>query len=129
MPIPLQITFRGLEPSETIESLIREKARRMERFFNRISSCHVFVEAPPQHRQKGGTYHVTVKLVVPGADLAVSRESGKNHAHESLRVALRDAFDAAVRRLEDHSRAGHDVKTRRGQGESFHRREHPPPEG
>jgi ribosome-associated translation inhibitor RaiA len=112
MPIPLQITFRGLPSSDFIESAIRDKAQRLERFHNRIQSCQVTVEAPPQHHRKGGTYHVHVKLIVPGGEIVASRESGKNHAHEDLRVALRDMFAAAVRQLEDHARVLRgDVKT------------------
>src|SRR3546814_20932899 len=34
----------------------------------------------------------------------VDRNSGRNQAHEDVYVALRDAFNAARRRLEDHSR-------------------------
>jgi cold shock CspA family protein len=38
----------------------------------------------------------------------VTRSGPKDHAHEDVYVAIRDAFDAAVRRLEDH------VRERRG---------------
>src|SRR5688572_24220944 len=104
MPIPLQITFRGLEPSEAIDRVTRDKARRLERFHERIASCHVTIDAPPQHQRKGGTYHVHVNLNVPGGEIVASRESGNNHAHEDVYVALRDAFAAIVRQLEDHVR-------------------------
>ena len=103
MPLPLQVTFRGLDPSEAIARLVRSKARRLERFNERVASCHVTVEAPPQHRRKGGTYRVSVKLLVPGGEIVASRESAKNHAHEDVYVALRDAFAAVVRQLEDHA--------------------------
>jgi ribosome-associated translation inhibitor RaiA len=112
MPIPLQITFRGLPPSESIDGIVRQKAERLERFHQRIESCHVVIEAPPQHHRKGGTYRVNVKLAVPGGEITASRESGKNHSHEDVHVALRDTFAAAVRQLEDHVRLKRgDVKT------------------
>jgi ribosome-associated translation inhibitor RaiA len=104
MPIPLQITFRGLPPSESIDNVVRQKAERLERFHHRIESCHVIIDAPPQHQRKGGTFRVNVKLTVPGGEIAASRDSGKDHSHEDLRVALRDTFAAAVRQLEDHMR-------------------------
>jgi len=112
MPIPLQVTLRGLEPSETIDQLIRDRVSRLERFYERVVSCHVVVEAPTQHKHKGGSFRVSVKLTVPGAEIAIARDPGKNHGHEDFRVALRDAFSAAVRKLEDHARVRRgDVKT------------------
>jgi ribosomal subunit interface protein len=120
MPLPLQVTFRGLEPSEAIDRMVRDKAQRLERFHERIASCHVTIDAPPQHHRKGGTFHVSVKLIVPGGEIVASRESGKDHAHEDVYVALRDAFAAVVRQVEDHVRhrrdaaKARDVSLRRG---------------
>jgi hypothetical protein len=42
-----------------------------------------------------------VELAVPGGTIVVNREPGEDHAHEDLHVAIRDAFDAARRRLQD----------------------------
>ncbi len=104
MPIPLQVTLRGLDPSETIDNLIRDRVHRLERFYDRVVSCHVVVEAPTQHKHKGGSFRVAVKLTVPGGEIAIARDPGRNHAHEDFRIALRDAFSAAARKLEDHAR-------------------------
>jgi hypothetical protein len=41
---------------------------------------------------------------VPGKDVVVDRAGSLDHAHEDVYVAIRDAFDAAARRLEDHAR-------------------------
>ena len=104
MPIPVRITLRGLPPSESIDSVVRHRAARLERFHHRIESCHVIIGAPSRHRRKGGTYRVTIKLAVPGGEVTASRESGENHAHEDVYVAVRDTFAAVVRQLEDHIR-------------------------
>jgi len=45
-----------------------------------------------------------VDIRVPGKDLVVSKERRHDHAHEVVRVAIRDAFAAAVRQLEDYAR-------------------------
>jgi cold shock CspA family protein/ribosome-associated translation inhibitor RaiA len=112
MQIPLQVTYRGMESSDSVDAAIREKAKRLERFHGRITSCRVTVESPAQHRRKGGTYRVTVDLTVPSAEIATSRKSGRDAAHEDVYVAIRDAFAAATRRLEDHARERRgDVKT------------------
>jgi hypothetical protein len=50
---------------------------------------------------------------MPGKDVHVNQEGPKNQAHEDIYVAIRDAFDAAVRQLEDHARKLRgDVKSR-----------------
>jgi ribosomal subunit interface protein len=104
MQIPLQVTFRGLPPSDAFEARIRERASKLERFHGRITSCHVVVEAAHRHRHKGNLYNVRIDLRVPGGELVVSREPPECDSHQDPYVALRDAFDAAVRQLEDHLR-------------------------
>jgi ribosomal subunit interface protein len=104
MQKPLQITFRDMEPSEAVEQRIRAKAAELERFHDRIISCHVTVHAPHGHHLKGNLYSVCVDLHLPDKDIVVGRERPEDHAHEDVYVAVRDAFDAAVRRLEDDAR-------------------------
>ncbi|MBI4184793.1 MAG: HPF/RaiA family ribosome-associated protein [Proteobacteria bacterium] len=101
MQIPMQIVFHGMEPSEAIERHIRAKAAELEQFHGRITSCRVVVEAPHRHHHKGRLYAVRVDLTVPGGEVVVDRAHPQDHAHEDVRVAVRDAFDAAARRVED----------------------------
>jgi ribosomal subunit interface protein len=100
----LQITFRDLPPSAAIEAKIREKAARLEQFCSDIIGCHVVVEAPHHRQHQGGLYHVRVDVTVPDAELVVSRDPQQHHEHEDVYVAIRDAFDAVRRRLEDYQR-------------------------
>jgi ribosomal subunit interface protein len=102
--IPLQITFRDLEPTEAIEANIRKKAEKLERFSDHLMSCRVIIEAPHRHHRKGRLFHVRVDLGVVGGELVVTREGPLDHAHEDVYVAIRDAFDATIRQLEDFER-------------------------
>jgi ribosomal subunit interface protein len=112
MQIPLEVKFRNMDPSPAVEARIREKAAKLERFHDRIIGCVVVVEAPHRHHHKGKLYSVHIDISVPGKDLVVDRAKPLNHAHEDVYVAVRDAFDAAVRRLEDHTqRMRGEVKT------------------
>ena len=104
MQMPIRITFRGLAPSPAIEERIHARAADLERFSDRITHCHVVVEAPHRHHHQGMLYHVRVDLTVPGAHLVVNRQPADHHAHEDVYVALRDAFDAARRQLEERVR-------------------------
>ncbi len=112
MKIALQITFRDVSASGAVEARIRENAKRLDRYFDRITACRVVVAAISRRHLKGRLYHVRIDLTVPGCEIVISRESGHNHAHEDVYVAVRDAFRAARRRLEDHARrkSGHRVK-------------------
>lgn len=111
MQLPLQITFRNMESSPAVEAHIRERAEDLERFFGRIMACRVVVEASTRRQHKGKLYHLRVDLTVPGREIVVKRDPSEHHAHEDILVAVRDAFDAARRQLEDHARSSRgDVK-------------------
>lgn len=104
MQLPLQISFRHMDPSPNVETAIRKRAERLDRFFPRIMGCRVVVEAPHRHHRKGKLYEVRIDLTVPGEEIAVTRSGPRNHAHEDVYVAIRDAFNTADRLLEDHAR-------------------------
>jgi ribosome-associated translation inhibitor RaiA len=104
MKIPLQITFRSTPPSAAVEAHIREKADKLELFYDRIMGCRVVVDAPHRRHHKGKLYHVRVDMTVPGGELVVNREPSKKGAHEDIYVAIRDAFVAAQRQLKDYVR-------------------------
>ncbi len=107
MKIPLQITIRGIEHSDALETHIRDKADKLDEFFDRIMSCRVVVEVPHKHHHQGKQFTVRIDIGVPGSEIVVNRD----HA-EDVYVALRDAFDAAKRQLEDYARKIRgDVKT------------------
>ena len=104
MQLPVQITFRNVVRSDALEEKIRERAIRLDSYYDRITSCHVTVEAPHRHQHQGKLFQVVLHLVVPGTELVVNRAPQEHHAHEDVFVAVRDAFDAASRQLEDYSR-------------------------
>lgn len=99
MQIPLQVSFHGIAHSEALYGAIRKKAEELERFYDRIVSCRVVLELAGRHQRKGKPYTARIDLKVPGGEIAVTREHD-----EDVQVALRDAFDAARRRLEDYAR-------------------------
>ncbi|HUI28163.1 MAG TPA: HPF/RaiA family ribosome-associated protein [Candidatus Kryptonia bacterium] len=111
MQVPVQITFRDMKPSEAVEARILERAAKLEAYYDRIISCRVIVEAPHRHHHQGKLFHIRIDVKVPDGELVVSREPAEHHAHEDVFVAVRDAFNAVQRRLEDYARRQrHDVK-------------------
>jgi len=104
MQTPAEIVFHNLDRSPAVEELVRKRLDKLERFFDRITSCRVAVEGRQKRHHKGNLYAVHVTIAIPGHQIVASHTGPKNHAHEDLNVALRDAFDAAERQLEDLAR-------------------------
>jgi len=112
MPIPLQITFQDMPASDAVRARINEEADKLGHLHGHIMSCRVVVRAPHQHHRKGKLYHVSIDAKVPGKEIAVNRDPPEHHAHQDVYVAIRDAFHALARRLEDTARERRgDVKT------------------
>lgn len=130
MQLPLQITFRNMEPPEAVEEWIHAEAAKLDNFYGRIMSCRVTVEVPHGHHKKGNLYHVRIDLTLPGKELLIKHEPSGSKAirqaggvemrkgseagvpHRNLRLAITDAFRVAGRRLQDYARRQRgDVKT------------------
>lgn len=112
MQVPLQIAMRHMETSAVLEAHIREKAAKLEEFHPRITSCRVTVEELDRHKNQGRHFRVRVDLRVPGKEIVANRDHD-----EDVYVALRDAFDAARRQLEETARESRgEVKTHQVEG-------------
>jgi ribosomal subunit interface protein len=98
--VALQVTFRDMPRSEAVEAEIRRRAAKLEEFCDRIMSCRVTVEVPAAHKHQGKMFAVHVDVKVPGEEIASTR----GHGREDVYVAIRDAFDAVRRRVEDYAR-------------------------
>lgn len=93
-----------LDLAPEVERYIRERAARLDSFHSRIMACRVVLDGPVDHHGKGGPFEVHLDLTLPGGPIAITRQRDEN-----LRVAIRQAFDAAQRRLQDA------VRIQRGQ--------------
>ncbi len=105
MKLPLQITFRDMVPLPSVEPDIRRRADKLDLWTPDVTSCQVVVEAEANRHRTGHLYRVRITLRVPDGDIAV----GQHHLDEDIHRAVRGAFGAADRQLEDY------VRRRRGQ--------------
>ncbi len=99
MQIPPQITLKDIPHSDAVEAKIIEKVSKLEKFYERIMGCRVAVEAPQRRHRQGKLYSIRIDLTVPGGEVVINREE-----NEDLYVAIRDAFDAAKRKLLEYER-------------------------
>ncbi len=105
MKLPLQISFRNIDRSESIENRIREEAAQLDEFCDRIMSCRVVVDVPHRHHEFGNVYQVRVDIKVPVEEIAVVNEPAEHDPHyKDFNVAIRDAFESAARKLEEYVR-------------------------
>jgi ribosome-associated translation inhibitor RaiA/cold shock CspA family protein len=102
MQRPLQITFKGMESSAALESLIRERVGRLERLYPRLTGCRVVAEVPHRGSEAAKVpIAIAVEADIPGRgpvvgkDLVERREAKKDHT-----AALNNAFEAVERQLE-----------------------------
>ena len=98
--LPLQITFRGINPSQAVEAAIRQRAARLERFSQQITRFHVTVDMPHQHRHRGNHYAIRIDITTPTGEVFVTRDPSLDDSHKDFQSVLRDAFDDAARHLE-----------------------------
>lgn len=104
MQKPLQINFRHMDPSAAVETRVREEVAKLESFYDGIVGCVVTFESPHQHHRHGKLYLVRIDLTVPGREIVVNHEHHDKHSHEDPYVAIRDAFNAMRRQLQDYVR-------------------------
>jgi cold shock CspA family protein/ribosome-associated translation inhibitor RaiA len=113
MAIPVEIVFRNMDRARRVEERVEHEVEKLGRYHDRVMSVHVVVEAPHAKQHSGNVYHVAIHVTVPpGETISVTHAGRLTHAHEDVLVAVRDAFRAARRQLQDHGRR-HDGRVKR----------------
>ena len=130
--IPTQITFRGLAHSDALETAIRERVAWLQQFYTGVVGCRVLIEVPHRHRRDGRHVHVHVEVMVRGGvpivvshepsmhasmkdieEPALRKDSEIEGVHRYAGIAVRQAFDASRRRLQDFAREQRGATTSR----------------
>ena len=122
MQLTPTITFRGIDPSAALEAEIRTRIGKLETYYRPIMGCRVLVELAERHHETGNRYHVRIDVTVPGEEIVVAHEASLHATAQDVdaekatkeaepdperkhaRVAVREAFDIARRRLQDYGR-------------------------
>ena len=130
MPIPLTTTFRRVRGTAPLQDQIRQRVEKLGTYGSSILSARVLVELAERHRHDGNHIHVRINLALRGetlvidqrvstrptararGDETVRKQDEPARDHRRARVAIREAFEAARRRLQDRERRRRgDVKT------------------
>lgn len=97
--LPMQMTVRGIPSSPALESHVRAKCEKLPHYCKRINSCRIVIEVTHKGKIQGKLYNVRIDVTVPGKELVVTRKFDYD-----VYVAIRDAFVAISRQLEEHGR-------------------------
>jgi len=101
MNAPVEVHFHGIQRSEAIEQRVREKVAKLEKHFERMTGCRVVLEATQRTALKPKVYCIKIEIRVPRQrPIVVCHERVGSHASEELTMALRDAFETALRKID-----------------------------
>lgn len=105
---PLEISFRGMEKTGEYEALVEEKLGKLLKVCDYLVSCRVAVEK--HHVRSGNPFRVRVEVGVPPGHRIVGI-GGNSPGASDLGAAIREAFEACVRQLQELTeRQREDVK-------------------
>lgn len=99
MHLAPRVTIRDLPPSAALEQHIGEKLDKIDKFCSEIMHFDVVVEQAQKNKNNGKLYNTRLAISVPGEDFAIN-----NAVNEDVYVSVRDAFDAATRKLQTYMR-------------------------
>jgi ribosome-associated translation inhibitor RaiA len=101
MTTPVEVHFHGVEKSEALEQRVREKVAKLKKHFERMTSCRVGIEVPQRTAQRPKVYQIKIEIGVPRrSPIVVSHERIGSNANEELGLAIREAFEAALRKVD-----------------------------
>lgn len=102
MTTALDIHFHGLEKSQAVEAKVKEKVAKLQRHFERMTACRVVLEAPQRNAAKAKLFRVKIEVSVPsGSPIIITHDREGASAHDDLPLAIRDAFEAAMRKVDE----------------------------
>lgn len=105
MQVQPEIVFQNCEPTEELRSEVTQQLQRLEKFSPRITSCRVVIHAPETRHRHGDSFKIDLRIAMPQhKDIVVNRLHGDVPENEHPLVAIRNAFAAAQRQIEDAAR-------------------------
>lgn len=100
MKVNPEITYRHLEKTDAVHSLVEEKIAKLEQFCDYMNSCRVVIEKDNDHPSSGSPYRVSIDITIPhGREIAVVQSPDVGKQYPPLETVIRDAFEAARRQV------------------------------
>ncbi|MFP4364091.1 MAG: cold shock domain-containing protein [Spirochaetia bacterium] len=112
MNVPVEVSFRGVERTETLNTLIEEQKAKLEKFSNRINSCRMSVELDQKSQHSDNVYRVRIDLTLNhGQEIPIVEKPKPDDEKIGVEALVRRAFDTAKRQvIKMKERQNRDVK-------------------
>ncbi len=101
----VDIVFRDIDFSPTLNEQILKKLGKLNRYTDKILNSRVVIDTPHKNKLKGNLYRASIELGMSG-DIVVAAKD-----HDSIYVAVRDAFKTIERKIKERS-----MRERRSRG-------------
>ncbi|MGI8936217.1 HPF/RaiA family ribosome-associated protein [Leptolyngbya sp. BC1307] len=106
------VTYRGVNKTDALESLIAEKIEKLELAYDQISSCRIAIEKVNARPGSGSFYRVRIDITVPeNREVVVDKHPEQGKQYPPLEAVIRDVFDLAFRQLRELSDQQHNHMT------------------
>ena len=98
MKVPLEINYKGVKQSVDVSAYIKNRAMKLESFYEKIIKCRVVVEKAVQ-KNKLVIFNTRITLSIPNFELS-THDNPSNNMYKSIH----NAYNRIQRQMEDHHR-------------------------
>jgi ribosome-associated translation inhibitor RaiA len=99
----LQVTFRGMQPSEAVRTLAEEKFQKLAKQLGNASTCHLVLARPVAGQHKGAAVSALVQLRASRGLLATAEARNTDPF-----AAVREAFAHATSQVASRAARAHE---------------------
>ena len=93
----VDVVYRDLDISVLLNEVISKKLEKLNRFTDQIVHSRVVLDTPHNHKHKGKQFRASIEIDMIGRPIAVTQD------HESIHIAVRNAFNTAERKIKQLS--------------------------
>lgn len=83
----IQITFRSIPYSSTIEYHIKKHFNKLSRIYTKINNCKVVIDAEQKNRQTGKLFSINIYMTIPGHEIVCKKQN------QNIYLAIRHGFN------------------------------------
>lgn len=115
MKVPPEITYRHLEKTDAIASLVAEKIAKLEQVCSYINGCQIAIEKIHDRPRSGSPYRVRIDITVPpNHELVAEINPPEGIQYQPLDAVIREAFDTARQQLIKLTKRQHESDQAKG---------------
>lgn len=93
----VDVVYRDLDASTSLNEVIGKKLAKLNRYSDQTIHGRVVLDTPHNHKLKGKQFRASIEIDLKGHPIAITQ------AHDSIHLAVRDAFNTAERKIKQLS--------------------------